>query len=331
MFAAVRATIVNSTPSRASAKAQAFPSAAGKLSYRDFLIVGLIIDKEELFPDQWIYIHNPDVTVGRIQNFKNWSAAMVPDPRMTSVGMEYFCTRGDELWNMPDGELAALASRELSAIGFSKADEVVDSFVIRQPGAYPIYNDNYREQIGVIREYLATIDNLQTVGRNGMHRYNNMDQSMMVGRLAADNLFGAEHDLWAANEENEYLETGRENDARRRAAGKVLSQAFAKMDKLAFAVAAGSVSGLLLFLSTFLLVLKGGDAVGPNLQLLGQYFAGYTVTVSGSFYALAYGFVWGFLFGWLFAYVRNLLLALYIYRARKKAELMSLRGFFDNL
>jgi len=304
-------------------------SAAQKLSYRAFIIVVLIIDKEDLFSDQWIYIHNPNVKVGRIQNFKNWSTAMVPDPKKTSVGMEYFCTEGDGIWTMSDNELIKLASRELTELGLSEVDRVIDSFIVRQPGAYPIYDSNYRDHLGVIKSYLANIENLQTIGRNGMHRYNNMDQSMLVGMLAAQNVFGANHDLWEVNEEKEYLEEKKfkigplvfENG---------LIRAFARMDKLAMATAVGSVSGLLFFLSTIWLVIKGGDVVGPNLELLSQYFVGYTATVSGAYKAFGYGFIWGFLFGWLFAYLRNFLLAFFIYRVKKKTEILNLLDFFDN-
>jgi protoporphyrinogen oxidase len=305
-------------------------SAAQKLSYRAFIIVVLIIDKQDLFADQWIYIHSPDVKVGRIQNFKNWSAAMVPDPQKTSVGMEYFCTEGDGIWTMPDNELIDLASRELSELGLSDIDGIIDSFIVRQPGAYPIYDPNYRDHLEIIKSYLTSIDNLQTIGRNGMHRYNNMDQSMLVGMLAAQNYLGANHDLWEVNEEREYLEETKFN-TESFDSENVLIQAFSRMDKLALATAAGSVSGLLFFLLTIWMVIKGGDVMGPNLELLGQYFVGYTVTVSGAFMSFGYAFIWAFLFGWLFAYLRNLLLAFYIYRVKKKTELLTLLDFFDNI
>jgi len=303
--------------------------AAQKLSYRAFIIVVLIIDKQDLFPDQWIYIHNPNVKVGRIQNFKNWSAAMVPDPQKSSVGMEYFCTEGDETWTMPDNELVNLASQELSELGLSEIDRVIDSFIVRQPGAYPVYDPDYRDYLEVVKSYIASIDSLQTIGRSGMHRYNNMDQSMWGGMLAAQNFLGANHDLWEINEEKEYLE-----EKKFKAKPFVFENGFIgtffRMDKLAMAIAVGSVSGLLLFLSTIWLVLKGSDIVGPNLELLSQYFIGYTVTVNGAFKSFGYGFIWGFLFGWLFAYLRNLLLAFFIYRVKKKTEVLNLLDFFDH-
>lgn len=304
--------------------------AAQRLSYRAFIIVVLIIDKEDLFSDQWIYIHDPDVKVGRIQNFKNWSAAMVPDPQKTSIGMEYFCTEGDEIWSMSDVELMDLASRELSELGLSEIDEIIDSFIVRQPGAYPVYASDYRSHIQVVKDYLEKIDNLQTIGRNGMHRYNNMDQSMHVAMLAVQNYFGASYDLWEVNEEREYLEE-KKIDAGSVVFENSFFQAFARMDKLAMATALGSVSGLLFFLSTIWLVIKGGDGMALNLELLGQYFVGYTVTLTGAIKGLAYGFICGFLFGWLFAYLRNFLFAFYIYRMKKKTELLTLLDFIENL
>ena len=300
--------------------------AAGKLSYRSLIIVGLIVDQKDLFPDQWIYVHNPNVRVGRIQNFKNWSAAMLPDPLRTSVGMEYFCNEGDEVWTMSDTELVEIATHELFELGLIHMDDVIDSFVVHQPKAYPVYDQDYDGHIKTIKNFIEGLDNLQTIGRNGMHRYNNMDHSMQTGIFSAQNISGADHNLWDINEEDEYIEEDRQSIRER-----LIKQAFARMDKLAFATAVGSVSGLLFFLATIWLVIKGGDIVGPNLQLLKHYFAGYTVTVKGASIAFGYGFVWGFLLGWLFAYLRNLFLASYIYYIKKKSELVSLRDFFDHL
>jgi hypothetical protein len=255
---------------------------------------------------------------------------MVPDAKKTSVGMEYFCDDGDEMWTLSDAELLDLASQELSQLGLATVGDVIDGYVVRQPKAYPVYDHEYDKHLGVVREFLSTMDNLQTIGRNGMHRYNNMDHSMHTGMLAAQNLLGASHDLWEVGGQDEYLEEEKAR-AERLVSEKVFTRTFARIDKLAFATAVGSVSGLFVFLATIWLVVKGGNVVGPNLRLLAQYFIGYTVTVRGAFVAFGYTFVWGFLFGWLFAYLRNLFLAYYIYRARRKAELLSLRDFFDNL
>jgi protoporphyrinogen oxidase len=305
--------------------------AAESLSYRSFALVGLILNRKELFSDQWIYVHNPDVKVGRIQNFKNWSAAMVPDPAKTSVGMEYFCTEGDDLWNLPDPELIRLASLELAKLGFCDPDEVMDGFVVRQPAAYPVYDEGYKANLRLIRQGLDRFTNLYTIGRNGMHRYNNIDHSMLTGILAAQNIQGSHHDLWTVNEEEGYLEEAPKREEGETTGLRVFEGTFARMDKLAFATAIGSVSGLIAFLATVWLVVKGGEIVGPRLILLAQYFIGFTVTLRGAFIAFAYSFGWGFLLGWLFAYLRNLSLGYLIYKGKKKAELFSFRDFIDGL
>jgi protoporphyrinogen oxidase len=182
---------------------------ARSLNYRALILVGLIVDRADIFPDNWLYIHSPEVKVGRIQNFKNWSPAMVPDPAKTSLGMEYFCTAGDALWRMSDAELVQLATRELSTLGLAALEDVEDGVVFRHAHAYPVYDPDYRARLGVIQGFLATIDNLQTIGRNGMHRYNNQDHSMLTGMLAVENMLGNSYDLWGVNEEEEYLEEAR--------------------------------------------------------------------------------------------------------------------------
>ena len=191
-------------------------SAARSLRYRDFLIVVLIVRAPSLFPDNWLYIHSPAVRVGRIQNFKNWSAEMVPDAAMTSLGMEYFCSADDDLWTRRDADLVALATRELDVLGLARAGLVVDGCVIRQPRAYPVYDATYREHVSQIRTGLSALVNLQTIGRNGMHRYNNQDHSMLTGLLAARNVLGERHDLWSVNTERSYYE---EQQVDRRRAG----------------------------------------------------------------------------------------------------------------
>ena len=180
--------------------------AANKLKYRDFLIVGLIIDQDDLFPDNWIYIHSPEVRVGRIQNFKNWSDDMVPDLSKSSIGMEFFCNIGDDLWEMTDNELIDLAGREIEQLNLATQADVLDGFVIRQPKAYPVYDEHYQSELTVISDYLKTVNNLQTIGRNGMHRYNNQDHSMLTAMLAVQNFLGASHDLWTVNTERSYYE-----------------------------------------------------------------------------------------------------------------------------
>lgn len=180
---------------------------ARKLKYRDFLIVALIVDRENLFPDNWIYIHSPEFKVGRIQNFKNWSPAMVPDASKTCLGMEYFCSEGDALWEQSDLELIELASCELVGLGLVNKQAIIeDGVVIRQRKAYPVYDGEYRKHVQVLQDYIKTFDNLQTVGRNGMHRYNNQDHSMLTALLAAKNILGEHHDLWDVNTERSYHE-----------------------------------------------------------------------------------------------------------------------------
>lgn len=181
--------------------------AARGLKYRDFLIVSLIIKQPDLFPDNWIYIHSPEFKVGRIQNFRNWSPAMVPEPDKSCLGMEYFCSEGDALWEMSDTELIELASREAVELGLGVNEgDVEDGVVIRQRKAYPVYDGEYRKHLQVLQDYLKTFENLQTVGRNGMHRYNNQDHSMLTAMLAVKNILGEEHDLWNVNTERSYHE-----------------------------------------------------------------------------------------------------------------------------
>uniref|UniRef100_B8HK25 Amine oxidase n=1 Tax=Cyanothece sp. (strain PCC 7425 / ATCC 29141) TaxID=395961 RepID=B8HK25_CYAP4 len=180
--------------------------AAQGLHYRAFLIVALIIDREHMFADNWLYIHSPEVKVGRIQNFKNWSPEMVPDSTKTCLGMEYFCSEGDAIWTLPNSALIDLATQELEQLDLAKGTEVSDGVVIRQPKAYPVYDATYRQHLQVIQSYLAEFTNLQTVGRNGMHRYNNQDHSMLTGMLAVRNLLGENHNLWEVNTERSYYE-----------------------------------------------------------------------------------------------------------------------------
>lgn len=297
------------------------------LSYRSFIIVMLIVDQKELFPDQWIYIHDPEIRTGRIQNFKNWSAALVPHLDKTSVGMEFFCDKDDETWKMTDEELSELATKELDQLGLAPFEKVIDSYVVRQPEAYPVYDSEYDKSLAVIKEFIEGVENLQTIGRNGMHRYNNMDHSMLTGILAAKNIAGSSFDLWSINEENEYLESKIPENIPE----KLLTRTFARLDKLAFGTATGFTCGLLVFLATIWLVIKGGSVIGPNMQLLGQYFVGYTVTAKGAFIAFGHGFAWGWIFGWLFAFLRNTVLSYFIFRVRRKREMLTVRDFLDRL
>jgi protoporphyrinogen oxidase len=188
--------------------------AAAALSYRDFISVALMIDRKDVFPDNWIYIHDPSVKVGRIQNFKNWSPDMVPDQSKTCLGLEYFCFEGDGLWTMADRDLIDLAAGELAQLGICSRAEVFDGVVVRQPKAYPVYDDVYQERVALIRDYLsAKLPNLHLAGRNGMHKYNNQDHSMMTALLVARQIAtGSSLDPWNVNADAVYHEDVRVGD-----------------------------------------------------------------------------------------------------------------------
>jgi protoporphyrinogen oxidase len=186
--------------------------AASRLRYRDFLIVALIVRRVD-FDDNWVYIHDPSVKVGRVQNFRSWSPEMVPDPTLACLGLEYFCFEGDGLWTAPDSELVALAKREVAQIGLAAADAVIDGVVVRQAKAYPVYDHDYRDNVDVVRrEIEARFPTLHLVGRNGMHKYNNQDHAMMTAMLTVENILAGERkfDVWNVNEDAEYHEEARE-------------------------------------------------------------------------------------------------------------------------
>ena len=276
---------------------------------------------------------------------------MVPDQQKTCLGLEYFCFEGDGLWSMSDEELIKLGKKELQTMGLASAEDIEDGTVVRMPKAYPVYDTTYRHSIEIIKNYLAQIHNLQLVGRNGMHKYNNQDHSMLTAMLAVKNILGADYDLWKVNADQEYheevLKEGGEEQYEfeelastqprvpipqthsTNAVEQVIIHSFAGIDKFALALSVGAVSGAAVFLATILLILKGGAVVGPNLRLLNQYFIGYSVSLEGAFIGFGYSFLWGFIFGWLGAYLRNLFTAIYVYRVKKSAELSSFRDFID--
>jgi protoporphyrinogen oxidase len=181
-------------------------AAARALGYRDFLTVALIVEGENPFSDNWLYIHDPGVKLGRIQNFKNWSEALIGAEGTTCLGLEYFCFEGDGLWTMPDAELIALGTRELAQIGLVAPARVRSGVVVRMEKAYPVYAGGYQENVATIRAALAPFSNLQVIGRNGMHKYNNQDHSMMTALLAVRNLAGGKFNLWNVNTDAEYHE-----------------------------------------------------------------------------------------------------------------------------
>ncbi len=193
---------------------EALPEASA-LRYRDFLTVALMVRSPDLFPDNWIYIHDSKVKVGRVQNFRSWSPEMVPDPEIACVGLEYFCFEGDGVWASSDDDLVALATREMETLGLLKAEQVVGGAVVRQEKAYPVYDDGYRDNVEALRRELEErYPTLHCVGRNGMHRYNNQDHAMMTAMLTVRNIQAGErvYDIWAVNEDAEYHESGNEGE-----------------------------------------------------------------------------------------------------------------------
>ena len=186
--------VISSIPLRSAVAAtrpsapRAVRDAAAGLRYRDFLTVALVLRGDAPFPDNWIYVHDPEVRVGRIQNYRAWSPWMSPDPSTLCVGLEYFCFEDDELWTRSDADLVALARDELAQLGLGAAEHVVGGHVVRVPKAYPIYDASYATRLARIRAWLDDIPNLQQIGRNGLHRYNNSDHSMLTALRAVENL-----------------------------------------------------------------------------------------------------------------------------------------------
>ncbi len=314
--------------------------AADRLRYRDFVTVGLIVDRAETFPDNWIYIHSPKVKMGRIQNFKSWSPEMVPDPSTSFLGLEYFVHEGDEIWSASDAELVDLGRRECELLGLVNAGEVIDGTVIRMPKAYPVYDGEYQRSLATIRGFLDPIENLQLVGRNGQHRYNNQDHSMLTALRAARNVAGERLDVWDVNVDAEYHEEIREPAASRRGdravpappvprdVEAILRSAFARYDPVALGASIGAVSAAALFIATGWLLIRGGPMVGKNLALLSNFFTLFDVSWSGAIFgALEAGAV-GFGFGWLLARLINGIVHLEEVALARRLEL---RGALDPL
>ena len=208
---------ISSAPMRElSARLHPLPATtlqANKLKYRDFLTVALMVEGEDLFPDNWIYIHDSKVKVGRVQNFRSWSPEMVPDESMACVGLEYFCFEGDGLWSMSDRDLVELATQEMKILGLLDPSKVKGGAVVRQEKAYPVYDEDYAANVEAMRRELEDKHpTLHLVGRNGMHRYNNQDHAMMTAMLTVENILAGErvYDTWCVNEDAEYHEAGEE-------------------------------------------------------------------------------------------------------------------------
>lgn len=209
--------VISSAPMRElSARINPLPQTslqANNLRYRDFLTVALMIRSDDLFPDNWIYIHDSKVQVGRVQNFRSWSPEMVPDPSIACVGLEYFCFENDGLWSSSDADLIELAKKEMTILGLCKAADVVGGAVVRQEKAYPVYDDDYAANVEAMRAELETrYPTLHMVGRNGMHRYNNQDHAMMTAMLTVENIAAGARvfNIWNVNEDAEYHEAGDE-------------------------------------------------------------------------------------------------------------------------
>lgn len=318
-------------------------AAANMLRYRDYLTVVLIAKREAVFPDNWIYIHEPDVKMGRIQNYKNWSPEMVPDASRSSLGLEYFLWEKDEEWDWSHERLIELGIKECTQIGLIEPDEIEDGTVVRMKKAYPVYDQGYQENLDTIRHYLETLSNLQTVGRNGLHRYNNQDHSMLTAVYAARNIVGENNDVWSVNTEMEYHEeaktpagTGDRMVPQKVTvpvsdADELIVETFARLDPLALGVSLGSVTGLLLFLATVILLLKGGPVIGPRLGLLGNFFFGYQVTWAGAFLVMVQGAIGGLILGYLIAVCRNWIIDSYGYIIRRTAEAKASRDMLDKV
>lgn len=307
--------------------------AADELRHRDFLTVVLIVDRPDLFPDNWIYIHSPKVRLGRVQNFKNWSPDMVPDRCKSSLGLEYFVQENDELWNASDKELIELGRRECASIGLINESEVIDGTVVRMRKAYPVYTEGYKGALDVIRSYLEKLPNLQLIGRNGQHRYNNQDHSMVTAIYAARNIVGSKFDVWDVNVDGEYHEESRKSDLRprerlvavrvdRKLDAELIKSIFAYYDPVALGVSVGIVFGVGLFLATAMLLIQGSQPVGATLSLLRHYLPGYSVLWGGAFLGLGEAGLGGFMFGFALAKGINIVVAWHEASLRRRLELL---------
>jgi protoporphyrinogen oxidase len=322
--------------------------AAQRLRYRDYLTVVLVVKRAEVFPDNWIYIHSPEVKMGRIQNYKNWSPDMVPDPSRTSLGLEYFLWDKDEEWNWPSQRLIEMGIQECARIGLLEPGEVEDGTVVRMQKAYPVYDQYYHHSVATVRHYLESLENFQTIGRNGLHRYNNQDHSMLTGVYAARNVIGEHYDVWSVNTELEYQEEGQVTSGtagdrlvpiplpatetpQAPAPDEIIAAAFADLDPPALGVAIGVVSGVGIFLMTAVLLLKDGPQIGPNLALLRYYLPGFTVTWKGALVGLVDAGVGGFILGSLGAWLRNWGMAAYVALVQRRAEARARRDLLDKV
>jgi protoporphyrinogen oxidase len=316
--------------------------AAHKLRYRDFLSVVLIVNKESVFPDNWIYIHTPEVKMGRIQNYKNWSPEMVPDQTKTALGLEYFLWETDEEWSWSDEQLIEFGIMECAKIGIIDPVDVINGTIVRVKKAYPVYDHDYHSSVEKLRSYLSTFNNLQTIGRNGLHRYNNQDHSMMTGIYAARNLFGENSDVWSVNTEDDFHEysSRKENipketsfidNRNENMAEKEIDDLLSFLDPFALGCAVGSVGSIMVFFATVILLLKGGGIIGPTLSLIGQFLPGYKVSWTGAILGMVETGIFGFFFGSLTAWLRNLAISLYAKKVKQEQEKKDKQRLLDKV
>jgi protoporphyrinogen oxidase len=301
--------------------------ASRALNYRDFITVNLIIDHPDLFPDNWIYVHDPEVKLGRIQNYKNWSPDMVPNSHQTALGLEYFVFQSDPEWTRPDSDLLEMGIREVARLGLVDPETVVDGWVVRVPKTYPIYDAGYPNAVATIRSYLESFDNLQTIGRNGLHRYNNMDHSMLTGITAAQNILeGAEHDIWSINADDHYHEelvVDDETDA-------VIDELLTPLHAPSLSLAVGGVVALYSLGLSLVPLLDPDPFLNRSFSLLSQFFVGYSVSWFGALVLAVEAFVVGSVFGYLMARLRNTMLRRWVEEAGKQTSWRKLFTFYTD-
>lgn len=319
--------------------------AANALRYRDYLTVVLIVEEEDVFPDNWIYIHTPEVKMGRIQNYKNWSSVMVPDPSKTALGLEYFLWETDEEWQWDNEHLIDLGIRESEQIGFVQRGDVVDGTVVRVKKAYPVYDRHYQESVKTIREYLATFSNLQTIGRNGLHRYNNQDHSMLTGIYAARNIEGGTFDVWSVNTEKDFHEQGTttqplesvhagpssKDDQLRDRISDEIEFLFHNIDPVALGISIASTGAMLLFLATAILIIKDGGTAGATLSLLNNFLPGYAIHWGGALIGSIVTAIYGFIVGALTASLWNRGMSFFRRRVEKKLQAQKRKQILEDV
>jgi len=280
--------------------------AADKLGYRDYIAVNLVINRDHLFPDNWIYVHDPIVDLRRIQTYKNWSPDMVPVEGKSVLGLEYFHFETDPEWDWDDDRLIERGIQELQKLNLVDGSDVQEGWVTRVPKAYPVYDRDYREAVEEIRNYLEGFSNLQTIGRNGTHRYNNMDHSMLSGIYAASNILGKRVDLWEINAEKEYHEEI--DDSLEEAVELVTTE----IDPVAAGVASAVTISLAFFFLTLYTLYFTDESAVRFISLLENYFYGYSVSWHGALLIALESSLAGLIGGSGVAWLRNMIMRLLV-------------------